>query len=194
MYSRFRKLTNAGKDTPGFFLLSDHGFTGIKSEFYLNAWLKKEGFLKLASEEVDSIEAIEEGSLAFALDPSRIYLNLVGKYPKGAVKAEDVRSIVADIKAGLSELSCNGDRVIEKVFERTEAYDGPFAETGPDLVVVSKYGYDVKASPKKKDLFGQSALTGMHTWDDAFFWSSQKPPENLNITDLAHIILQYLEN
>lgn len=193
IHSRFRKLTNAGETTPGFFLLSDHGFTGIKSEFYLSAWLKNEGFLKLESEEVDSLEAISDGSRAFALDPSRIYLNLVGKYPKGKVKPEDVRPILSDIKAGLSELSCNGDRVIEKVFERAEAYDGPFAEQGPDLVVVPRYGYDVKASPKRTELFGQSALTGMHTWDDAFFWSSQQPPEKLNITDLAHIIMQYME-
>ncbi|RJP17690.1 MAG: hypothetical protein C4520_15885 [Candidatus Abyssobacteria bacterium SURF_5] len=193
IHSRFRRLTGAGENTPGFFILSDHGFTGIKSEFYLNAWLKQEGFLKLEAEEVDSIEAISEGSLAFALDPSRIYLNMTGKYPKGSVKPEDVRSIVADIKAGLSELSCNGDRVVEKVFERAEAYDGPFAEQGPDLVVVSKYGYDVKSSPKKKELFGRSALTGMHTWDDAFFFSPQQPPQNLNITDIAGIILQYME-
>jgi predicted AlkP superfamily phosphohydrolase/phosphomutase len=194
IHSRFRKLTNADGTTPGFFMLSDHGFTGIKSEFYLNAWLKKEGFLKMDSEAVDSIEAIGEGSRAFALDPSRIYLNLVGKYPKGCVKPEDVRPVLSDIKAGLTELACNGERVIEKVFERAEAYDGPFAEQGPDLVAVSKYGYDIKASPKKKELFGQSALTGMHTWDDAFFWSSQQPPQNLNITDLAPIILQYLED
>jgi predicted AlkP superfamily phosphohydrolase/phosphomutase len=194
IYSRFRKLTNAGETTPGFFLLSDHGFTGIKSEFYLNAWLKQEGFLKLESEQVDSIEAISEGSRAFALDPSRIYLNLAGKYPKGSVKPEDARPILADIKAGLRELSCNGDMVVDRVFERAEAYDGPFAEQGPDLVVVSKYGYDVKASPKKKELFGRSALTGMHTWDDAFFWSSQQPPQNLNITNIADIILQYMED
>jgi predicted AlkP superfamily phosphohydrolase/phosphomutase len=194
IFSRFRKLTNAGENTPGFFLLSDHGFTGIKSEFYLNAWLKQEGFLKLESDEVDSIEAIADETLAFALDPSRIYLNLAGKYPKGFVKPEDVRPIMVDIKAGLGELSCNGDMVVQKVFERAEAYDGPCAEQGPDLVVVSKYGYDIKASPKKKELFGTSALTGMHTWDDAFFWSSSPPPENLNITDISPLILQYMED
>jgi predicted AlkP superfamily phosphohydrolase/phosphomutase len=193
LHARFKRLINAEDPTPGFFILSDHGFTSVKQEFYLNAWLKKEGFLRLEKDDADMIEAISEGSRAFALDPSRIYLNLVGKYPKGCVKPEDVRPITADIKAGLSELSFDGETVVEKVFERAEAYDGPFAEQGPDLVVVSKYGYDVKGSPKRKDLFGRTPLTGMHTWDDAFLWSAQQPPENPNITDVAQIILQYME-
>ena len=64
---------------------------------------------------------------------------------------------------------------------------------GPDLVAVSKYGYDIKGSPKENELFGNSPLTGMHTWDDAFLWSAEEPPEDLNITDVAQIILQYMD-
>jgi len=194
LYSRFQQLTDADDPTPGFFILSDHGFTGIKNEFYLSSWLKKEGFLRLETEEADTLEAISDGTRAFVLDPSRIYLNLVGKYPKGCVKPEDVRPIIDDIKAGLSEVACDGERVIDKVFERDEAYDGPFATQGPDLIAVSKYGYDIKGTPKHKELFGRSALMGMHTWDDAFLWSAQAPPEDLNITDVAEIILQHLES
>jgi len=192
MHSRFRRLTDADEPVPGLFILSDHGFTGIKSEFYLNAWLKKEGFLRLESDGAETLEAISEGTRAFALDPSRIYLNHLGKYPKGCVKPQDVRSIVTDIKAGLSELTCNGEHVVDKVFERNEVYEGPFSANGPDLIGVPKYGFDIKAAPKKMELFGRTALTGMHTWDDAFLWSSQKPPDNLNITNVAELILQYI--
>jgi predicted AlkP superfamily phosphohydrolase/phosphomutase len=194
IHSRFKRLADADEPTPGFFILSDHGFVGVKNEFYLSAWLKQEGFLKLDAEEADTIEAIGEGTRAFALDPSRIYLNLAGKFPKGCVKPEDVRPITADIAAGLTELTCNGEHVIDKVFKRDEAYEGPFAERGPDLVAVSKYGFDIKGSPKRKELFGRSALTGMHTWDDAFLWSAQQPKEDLNITDVAEIILQHMES
>ncbi len=194
IHSRFKRLVDAEEPTPGFFILSDHGFVGVKNEFYLSAWLKQEGFLTLESDEADTIEAIGEGTRAFALDPSRIYLNLVGKFPKGCVKPEDVKPITADIAAGLAELTCDGERVIDRVFERDEAYDGPFAERGPNLVAVSKYGFDIKGSPKRKELFGRSALTGMHTWDDAFLWSAQQPKEDLNITDVAEIILQYMES
>lgn len=193
IYSRFQKLTDAPDPTPGFFLLSDHGFTGVKQEFYLNSWLREEGFLQLESDEADTTEAIAEGTRAFALDPSRIYLNLVGKYPKGSVKPGDAGPILADIKAGLSELTFDGERVIERVFERAEAYHGPFADQGPDLIAVSRYGYDIKGSLKRKEIFGETALTGMHTWDDAFLWSAQNLPEQPYIQDVAEIILQYMD-
>jgi predicted AlkP superfamily phosphohydrolase/phosphomutase len=194
LHSKFRKLTGAGETTPGFYILSDHGFTGIKSEFYLGAWLKEQGFLKLEKDDADSLEAIAEGTRAFVLDPSRIHLNMVDKYPKGCVKPEDVKPIVADIKAGLTELTSNGEQVIDKVFERDEAYDGPFAAQGPDLVAVSKYGFDIKGSPKHSELFGRTPLTGMHTWDDAFFWATEESKEDLNITDVAETILQYMDS
>ncbi len=193
MYAKFRKLADASDPTPGFFILSDHGFTGVKSEFYLNNWLKKEGFLKLQTPEANSLEAVAEGTRAFALDPSRIYLNMAGKYPKGSVKPEDVRPILTDIKAGLSELTIEGEHIMQHVFERDAVYDGPFASQGPDLVAVSKYGFDIKGSLKQTALFGRSVLTGMHTWDDAFLWSAHKPPENLNITDVAGMILEHME-
>jgi predicted AlkP superfamily phosphohydrolase/phosphomutase len=193
IHAKFRKMTGAGETTPGFYILSDHGFTGIKNEFYLNAWLKKEGFLKLEKDDADSLEAIADGTRAFALDPSRIHLNMADRYPKGCVRPEDVKPIAADIKAALTELAIDGDRVIEKVFDREEAYDGPFAEQGPDLIAVSKYGYDIKGSPKHTELFGRSPLTGMHTWDDAFFWSDEETAEDINITDVAGIILQHVD-
>jgi predicted AlkP superfamily phosphohydrolase/phosphomutase len=194
LHARFRRLTDAGESTPGFFLLSDHGFTGVKSEFYLSAWLKDNGFLSLEKDDADSIEAIAEGSRVFALDPSRIYLNMVGTFPRGCVQPEDVKPIIRDIKAGLTELRFDGEPVIDRVFERDEVYDGPYGEQGPDLVAVSKYGFDIKASPKQREIFGTSGLTGMHTWDDAFFWAADEPKEDLNITDVAEIILQYMHS
>ena len=193
IHEKFRKETGAGETTPGFYILSDHGFTGVKQEFYLNAWLKQEGFLKLEKDDAHSLDAIADGARAFALDPSRIYLNMVGKYPKGCVKPEDVKHIKADIMAGLAELKSDGEQVIDRVFERDEAYDGPFAVLGPDLIPVSKYGFDIKGSPKHKDLFGNTPLTGMHTWDDAFLFSAEETPESLNIIDVAEIILQEMD-
>ena len=40
--------------------MSDHGFTGIKQQVYLNRWLIDNGFLKL-KENPRSIEDIAEG-------------------------------------------------------------------------------------------------------------------------------------
>jgi predicted AlkP superfamily phosphohydrolase/phosphomutase len=64
---------------------------------------------------------------------------------------------------------------------------------GPDLIVLSNHGFDMKGSVKKKEIFGKTDLEGMHTWDDAFFFSYKKEKENLNISDLAEIILGNLK-
>jgi len=46
----------------------------------------------------------------------------------------------------------------------------------------------LKATVKEPAIFGRTNLTGMHTWDDAFFWSPEEPPADLDITKLAGII------
>ena len=76
----FRKLTGGDE---GFYLMSDHGFTGIVQEVYLNAWLEREGYLSFANPSPKGLEDIAPGTTAFALDPNRIYLNLKGKFPAG---------------------------------------------------------------------------------------------------------------
>ena len=54
------------------------------------------------------------------------------------------------------------------VATREEAFAGPKAELGPDLVLVSKNGWDMKGAVRTPDLEGVGKLTGMHTQDDAF--------------------------
>ena len=74
-----------------------------------------------------------------------------------------------------------------------EIYEGPHVASGPDLVVLSEYGFDMKGSVKKKEVFGRSNLQGMHTWDDAFFWANSKKSEDLAISDLSRIIMDDFE-
>ncbi len=48
-------------------------------------------------------------------------------------------------------------------------------------------GFDIKGSLRATDLFGRSALTGMHTFDDSLFCASTAglDLEGLDITDVA---------
>ena len=192
VYDAFLEVSPFKDEGDGFFLLSDHGFTGIKQEVYLNRWLADNGFLTFVKPEPESLADIADTARAFALDPSRIYLHRKGRYPKGRVQKEDAAAIKADITAGLEALEHGGEKVVFKVFDRDEVYSGPVVEKGPDLVVVSHYGYDLKGSPREKNLFKRTVLQGMHTWDDAFFWSKDPTPEVLNITDLAGILTRKL--
>lgn len=187
IYTSFRK--NSG-DEENIFFLSDHGFTGIKQEVYLNAWLEKEKFLKYSSANPGGLEDISPKSTAFALDPNRIYLHYKSKYPHGSVKAGDAKTLKEEITRKLEKLEFAGKKVVRKVFSAREIYSGPLVSRGPDLVVLAEPGFDMKGSVRKKEIFGRTpGLQGMHTWDDAFFLAKNDYGDNLSISDVAKIIM-----
>jgi predicted AlkP superfamily phosphohydrolase/phosphomutase len=170
-----------------FFLLSDHGFCGVKKEVQINAVLRKAGFLDLP-EGATSLEGITETTKAFALDPARIYLNRTGRFPNGSVEDGDAESLLGNLVAVFERLEHKGEHVIRRIFTRDEAYSGPFAERGPDLLLVPRNGYDLKGRPGAGEMLGERRFQGMHTWDDAFFFSldasALRPGNGLNIIDV----------
>ncbi len=179
----------AGENSPAY-ILSDHGFTGIEQEVFLNVWLEKEGYLGFNSSSPQSLEELTPSSRAFALDPNRIYLNLKNKFPQGCVSQSDKNALKEEIQSKLTGLEFEGKKVVRRVFDAEEIYSGPHVDQGPDLIALSEYGFDMKGSVKKKDIFGRSSLQGMHTWDDAFFWADQEYGSDLAISDLPEIIMQ----
>ena len=183
----FRKLED---DDHGLYFLSDHGFAKIEQEVYLNAWLEKESYLKFNNSLPQSLADISASTRAFAMEPNRIYLNLKEKFPEGCVEQSEKKALKEEISKKLEKLEYKGKKVVRCVFDAEEIYSGPYLCDGPDLIVLSEYGFDMKGSVKKKELFGRSNLKGMHTWDDAFFWSKKEQGQDLSISDLAKIILQ----
>ena len=182
---RFSRLSGG---LEGLYLLSDHGFTGITQEVYVNTWLREQRYLDYDKDTPETVADTSAETMAFALDPGRIYINARGRFPRGAVEPADVPKLKAELRAGFESLKYEGQPVIRQVFDAAEIYDGPFAAQGPDLVLLSHQGFDLKGSVKRPDVFGRSAFQGMHTWDDAFFWSSAPVKEDLNIADLAEIV------
>ncbi len=179
-------------NSDGLFLLSDHGFTGIKQEVYLNVWLEKEGYLSFQTQAPESLNDIAPSSRAFAMDPNRIYLHDKDKFPNGCVNSKEKDSLKIEIAEKLEKLEHLGHKVIRKVFDSKDIYSGPLCSKGPDLIVLSEHGFDMKGSIKKKNIFGRSNLLGMHTWDDAFFWSSKQEKSDLSISEVAPLIMSHL--
>ncbi|MCP2598467.1 tyrosine--tRNA ligase [Candidatus Aminicenantes bacterium AC-335-L06] len=105
------------------------------------------------------------------------------------LKESEKEKIRRELKEKLSKMENNGKKVVKNVFESEEIYSGPYTHLGPDLIVLSTPGFDMKGSVKKKEIFGRTDLEGMHTWHDAFFFSTEKIEKKLNISDLAKIIL-----
>lgn len=180
-------------DTP-FIMLSDHGFTSIKQEVYLNVYLQKRGYLKFTKSAPESFGEIDSASIAFVLDPSRVYIHLKDKFPRGKVSIDGYEDIRESIKSDLLSLQINGQNIIREVLGKEEIYDGSCYDDAPDLVILPYEGYDLKGSIKKNILFDKGSLTGGHTRENALLYINRPIKyENPNIVDVGATVLKLLD-
>ncbi len=203
-----RFIFNAGANSRNI-LLSDHGFTRLRTQVYLNRILEMLGYLKYTTARPTSIEDIHEASQAFAMDPSRIYIHTKERFINGVVSPLEAEQVRSGLKAKLQNLTggdigivetdeglCPSEKLFAKVMVKEEVYRGPLLGRAPDLVIIPNNGYDLKASvtartPVQKDIF-----TGMHTHDDAFLIMTEadvatRMPKP-HITDVCELILEVL--
>lgn len=158
------------------FMLSDHGFCGIKQEVFPNALLKQEGLLAFAGEEPQTIADIDaSATAAYCMDPGRIYVNRQGREPGGTVSADEAAGICERVTGILMALRApeSGERVIDRVETGDSLFEGPLVGAGPDLVAVPKRGYDLKGRMSPEVFVERGVLSGMHTQDDAFVFIGQ---------------------
>jgi predicted AlkP superfamily phosphohydrolase/phosphomutase len=177
------------------YVVSDHGFTPIRAEVHLNRWLAQEGFLRLEGDRPRSLADIAPGTLAFALDPGRIYLHRKGRYPLGEVTPSDEPGVLADIAAGLAALRDpdSGEPALGPILLGDNVFSGPAVDDGPDLTVLPGPGFDPKGAVGGKRVFGRSTLTGMHTFADAVcFARGAGLPERCRLEDVGASVLAHL--
>ncbi len=184
-------VNQAGKDGASLFACSDHGFTTIKTEVYLNKWLIENGYLYLNGHQ--GLKGITSDTRAFCLDPSRIYIHLEGRYGRGCIKNSEYMQLRDELKDRLLKIEFNGKKVIKNIYAKEGIFNGNYAENGPDLYLLPNYGFDLKGAVNKENVFGVTHFRGMHTFDDAFFYSSVPVNDkDLKIEDLASIITSNL--
>ena len=129
-------------------VLSDHGFKPFRRAVDLNRWLQQNGYLTenpLATTP-DLLQRVDWArTQAYAVGFGGIYLNLAGREARGIVSKEDLarlkREIVEKLK-GLQDPERLGSPVSE-VYDRDQAYKGPYVDDAPDLVVGFAPGYRV---------------------------------------------------
>lgn len=180
-----------------FLIVSDHGFTDIKQEVYINSFLRENGYLKFNKFLPKSLEEIHPESKVFALDPSRIYINSNGRFLHGHVNKVEYHELRKELKEKFLSLQHDGKQVINDVFFKEELYSGPCLDDAPDLLLLANPGYDLKGAINKEGVFGKGVFTGAHTREDAVFILqsmdiSNSMPEIVNITDIAPTILNLL--
>jgi len=182
----------ASDDGALFMTCSDHGFTPIKTEFYVNRWLIENEYLKLNS--VDNLKGITPQTKAFCLDPSRIYIHLEGRYGKGGITQDVYKALTDELKEKFSTVTFEGQKIIKDVFLKNDIFHGTYTDNGPDLYLLPNYGFDLKGAVNRDSIFGTTHFKGMHTYDDAHvFVSVPVEKDDIAIEDLASIILKHIK-
>ncbi len=192
-------MGNLTKET-ALIILSDHGFTELKKDFYLNRWLTEAGYLSLTDHRATNLTGIAPGSKAFSMAPGRIYLHLKGKAPHGTISndnnAEALRKEISQSLENILDPE-TGFRVIKKVVDMREKwnlieFDNSLLQL-PDLIAIPFPGYELKGDLSGNTLFGMDRFSGMHSYGDAFVYlNGQKEEENLDITDMQVKICSFL--
>lgn len=174
-------------------ILSDHGFERLDKDIYINHLLEREGFLNTHGLKDSDLTNIDYSTLAFALDPARIYVNLQGKYPCGSVQESNRDGVIQDLHDLFKSFEHEGKPVIKDVFRKEEIYHGPLLERAPDLVLVGNEGFNLKAKITSPSLANKDIFTGKHSHHNAFLlindatWA-QLIPDNLTLFDVFRII------
>jgi len=154
-------------------LAADHAFGPIRSEVYLNPWLREQGLLAVEGQPPN--ERILPETLALALDPGRIHLHWAGRFAGGRLRpGRQAQELLERIATGLLELRFNRledgpsgptlrrERPIAQVHLGQRLYHGPNLQNAPDLVAVAAPGYSLRAGLDRPGVFGLSHLCGTH--------------------------------
>ena len=163
-------------------IASDHGFTELTHEVYLNQWLADQGWLGYATADHDELGDIDGDTRAYSLIPGRIFLNLEGREPDGTVPEDDYESVREELVSDLEGLTGpDGRAVCRKIVRGEEVFEGEQTEIAPDLVVIPADGYDLKAGFSGKDgVFAEGPRNGMHKFENACLFSTNG---DLDLTD-----------
>src|SRR4029077_20033759 len=130
-------------------VVSDHGFAPYYRSFNLNTWLRNNGSIKLKTNttadssrpfaNVDSTHTRANG-----LGLNGLYLNLRGRERNGIVEpGTQADRLMVELRVKLLAVQDPASKqpVITRVDLASEAYQGPYARSGPDILVGYNRGY-----------------------------------------------------
>lgn len=131
-------------------VVSDHGFAPYYRSFNLNTWLLRNGYIKMKSEGAasDSNEPFAgvdwSQTRAYGLGLNGLYINLRGREKNGIVEpgiaAENLMAEIHEKLLAVKDPAANLPVITSIDFAR-QAYQGPLAQKGPDMLVGYNRGY-----------------------------------------------------
>ena len=173
LVGRTRKMLRRGDVL---IVLSDHGFTSFRRGVNLNAWLRDEGylFLKDGADGYGGLGEVDwQRTRAYTFGLSGVYLNQKGREAQGIVEPSEAAALRREIAERLRGLKdpATGEAALHNVHDRAEAYSGPYAANGPDLITGYAKGYraswDAALGRTEKEVFSDNvkAWSGDHSVD-----------------------------
>jgi predicted AlkP superfamily phosphohydrolase/phosphomutase len=124
-------------------VMSDHGFTSVRREFHLNAWLKQNGYLAVLDPNMKKdpglfLNVDWSRTKAYGVGLNGLYINLRGRERNGIVSPSDREALMDEISqkllAQMDEET--GLPAVTKMYARETSYvDRGQLELGPDLQV-----------------------------------------------------------
>lgn len=188
-------------------IISDHGFKEFKWEFNINAWLKKQDFLKVIDNK-DEIGPYFKGvnwktTRAYSYDYCGIFLNRKNREPGGIVKDSEKNEIINDIGEKLKRVKnpYNDEYVFKNIYRKEEIYEGPYIDEAPDILIGYNPGYRTSWSSVIGDLSDSSIFSkntekwsGDHSYDPpdvpgVLISNKIVDKENASLKDIAPTIL-----
>ena len=137
-------------------IVSDHGFSEFNHKVHLNRWLIDQGYLVTKENgEAGNLRDVDwSRSQAYAVGLNSIYLNLVGREGQGAVPANQQEELTIRLCDELQTWQgVDNKPVVQQTWSQKDAFTGPLASYGPDIVVGFSPGYRA------------SSQTGLGGWE-----------------------------
>ena len=162
-----------------FLVLSDHGFRTFDHKVHLNHWLVDNGYMTLANqtENADLRNVIWETTKAYALGLNSLYLNIANREGQGIVQPQEIESLLEEIKTKLLDWKTeDGKQIISRVLLKHEAFTGPYARLGPDLVIGYAPGFRASSETGLGKSAAISLETNMEHWGADHCIDSTKVP------------------
>ncbi len=125
-------------ETGRWLILSDHGFTRFDHKVHLNRFLQEHGYLQARTpQDNGQLNDVDWArTQAYAIGLNSIYTNLRGREGQGIVRAEEQRALLSRLRDDLlAWRGPEGASVVQRVLTNGEAFSGPLAAYGPDLVI-----------------------------------------------------------
>jgi predicted AlkP superfamily phosphohydrolase/phosphomutase len=138
-------------------VVSDHGFAPFDYKVHLNQWLIEHGYLHpIDNSEEKKLRNVDwSNSQAYAVGLNSLYLNLQGREGQGSVGADQKENLRNRLREDLLAWhGPDGHNVIQNVYFQEEAFYGPLAMFGPDMLIGYAPGYRA------------SADTGLGSWKE----------------------------